>query len=343
MMFGPFPPSSRSGRFRLVAASRMICWPTSTEPVKQILSTPGWRASAAPATEPLPGTTFTAPGGKPASFVSRAISSALSGVYSAGLRMTVFPAAAITSSTSASRASATWAKTSSLWGWCTGKVAPEWAGTNSPPTKRPYRVTSVMHATKVKGGKELVPPSHGFVHGFSRSGEPLNSHIPLPRRGARMEGEDSSNSGVKYLVGKTAGKSGVIAGLVATHIATIFGLWFYGARLPKFDFPSLNGYIYVGLPFGFTHPDVAFVVGGVFHYVDGILFGLIFALVVSPMMGRIIKPLAAMTPTANYIKGLIWGWTLWIISSALWMPLLIGPILAPYGAPVGTFLTSFGP
>src|SRR3989442_947038 len=156
-----------------------------------------------------------------------------------------------------------------------------------------------------------------------------------------MEGEDSSNSGVKYLVGKTAGKSGVIAGLVATHIATIFGLWFYGARLPKFDFRSLNGYIYVGLPFGFTHPDVAFVVGGVFHYVDGILFGLIFALVVSPMMGRVIKPLAPMTPTTNYIKGLIWGWTLWIISSALWMPLLIGPILAPYGAPVGVFLTSF--
>src|SRR3989442_1326968 len=52
MMFGPFPPSSRSGRFRFVAASRMICWPTSTEPVKQILSTPGWRASAAPAIEP---------------------------------------------------------------------------------------------------------------------------------------------------------------------------------------------------------------------------------------------------------------------------------------------------
>src|SRR5256712_2233174 len=161
-----------------------------------------------------------------------------------------------------------------------------------------------------------------------------------------MEGEGSSNAGVKYRVGKAGGKGGVIAGLVATHIATIFGLWFYGARLPKFDFPSLNGYIYVGLPFGFTHPDVAFVVGGVFHYVDGILFGLIFALVVSPMMGRVIKPLAAMTPTANYIKGLIWGWTLWIISSALWMPLPIGPILAPsfpvgFGVNAGPFLTSF--
>jgi len=61
--------------------------------VKQILSPPECRARAAPAIEPLPGTTFTAPGGNPASFVSRAISSALSGVYSAGFRMTVFPAA----------------------------------------------------------------------------------------------------------------------------------------------------------------------------------------------------------------------------------------------------------
>src|SRR5437899_4865976 len=102
-----------------------------------------------------------------------------------------------------------------------------------------------MRGTKVKGGKEVVPPSPGFVDDFPGFGEPLNSHIPVPRRGASMEGEDSS--GVKYLVGKTAGKSGVIAGLVATHIATIFGLWFYGARLPKVDFPSLNGYIYVGL------------------------------------------------------------------------------------------------
>ncbi len=163
-----------------------------------------------------------------------------------------------------------------------------------------------------------------------------------------MEGEDSSGSGVKYLVGKTAGKSGIIAAFVATHVATIFGLWFYGARLPKFDFPTLNGYIYLGVPFGFQHPDIAFAVGGVMHYIDGILFGLIFAIVVSPMMGRVVPALAPMTPTVNYVKGLIWGWTLWILSSALWMPLLIGPILSPafpagFGVNVGPFLTSFGP
>jgi hypothetical protein len=36
-------------------------------PVKLILSTPGWSMSACPATDPTPGTTFTAPAGSPAS------------------------------------------------------------------------------------------------------------------------------------------------------------------------------------------------------------------------------------------------------------------------------------
>ncbi len=150
-----------------------------------------------------------------------------------------------------------------------------------------------------------------------------------------MEGEDT---GVKYLIGKTAAVSGLAAGFVATHVATVFGLWFDGARLPTFDFNTLNGWLYLG----FTRPpEVTFVVGGVIHYINGILFGLIFALVIHPMMGRALKPLAPMTPTVNYVKGLIWGWTLWIISSALWMPLLIGPLFGP--GSVGPFLTSFGP
>ncbi len=134
--------------------------------------------------------------------------------------------------------------------------------------------------------------------------------------------------------------SALIAGFVATHIATISGLWFFGARLPVFDFPTLNGYLYLGLS---QSPVTTFIVGGVFHYTDGILFGLIFGLLVSPMMGRLFKPLAPMTPVVNVMKGLIWGWTLWIISSAAWMPLLIGPALAPFHVVVGGFLTSFGP
>src|SRR5206468_12207167 len=83
-------------------------------------------------------------------------------------------------------------------------------------------------------------------------------------------------------------------------------------------------------------------------YIDVLPFCLFFAIVVSPMMGWVVPALAPMTPTVNYVKGLIWGWTLWRLSAALWMPLLIGPILSPafpvgFGVNVGPFLTSFGP
>lgn len=144
---------------------------------------------------------------------------------------------------------------------------------------------------------------------------------------------------VRYLIGKSAASSGIIAGFIATQIATVFGLWFTAAQLPKFDFNTLNGW----LVFGFTStPENTFIIGGLIHYVDGILWGLIFALIIHPMLGQFIKPLAPLTPTNNFIKGVIWGLALWIISSALWMPLLIGPLVAGFGG-VGPFLTNFGP
>ncbi|HEY5539413.1 MAG TPA: hypothetical protein VIL58_07740 [Thermoplasmata archaeon] len=147
---------------------------------------------------------------------------------------------------------------------------------------------------------------------------------------------------VKYLIGKSVASSGIIAGLIATQIATVFGLWFTGAKLPQFDFNTLNGYLALGTTYGFTHPAENFLIGGIIHYVDGILWGLIFALIIHPMLGQFIKPLAPLTPTNNFIKGIIWGLALWIISSALWMPLLIGPLLDNVGfGGVGPFLTHF--
>jgi len=151
-----------------------------------------------------------------------------------------------------------------------------------------------------------------------------------------MEGEHSA-SGVKYLVGKTAAVNALVAGFVATHVATIFGIWFGAAKLPQFDFNTLNGQIALGFTYG---KDITFLVGALIHYTDGILFGLIFGLVVSPMMGQIFKPLSLMKPTTNLLKGLIWGWVLWILSSALWMPLLVGPLFSGFGG-VGPFLTHF--
>lgn len=149
---------------------------------------------------------------------------------------------------------------------------------------------------------------------------------------------------MKYLVGRTAGMSGLIAAIVATHIATMAGYWFGAVKLPAFGFNHLNGWIvfnFLRPPFDtFSNPTwIVFVVGGAVHYINGILWGLIFALVISPMMGRWSKRLAPMTPTNNYLKGVIWGWALWIISSAVWMPLVAGSIP---GIQVGAFLTNFG-
>ena len=49
----------------LPAASRRISWPVVVSPVKAILPTPGWAASAAPVAPPGPVTTLTTPAGKP--------------------------------------------------------------------------------------------------------------------------------------------------------------------------------------------------------------------------------------------------------------------------------------
>ena len=63
------------------------------EPVNATLSTSLWAASAAPAVSPKPVTTFTTPSGIPASAISSASRSAVSGVCSAGLSTTVLPQA----------------------------------------------------------------------------------------------------------------------------------------------------------------------------------------------------------------------------------------------------------
>ena len=166
--------------------------------------------------------------------------------------------------------------------------------------------------------------------------------------------DETSESNVRFLIGKNAAKSAAAAGFIATMVATMTGLWFPGVKLPQFDFNKLNGWLAFvgigGLDYAFANPSTTFIVGGIIHMIDGIIWAVIFGLIINPVLGVVIKPLRAMTPTVNLVKGIIWGGALWIISSLLWMPLLIGPIfnLAPlngFGLPcgVGPFLTCFGP
>ena len=91
-MNGDFPPSSSDSFFPVPAVATRMSRPTSVDPVKAILSTPGCATSAAPV-RPSPVMMLTTPAGSPASTHSSANSSAVSEVNSAGLSTTVFPIA----------------------------------------------------------------------------------------------------------------------------------------------------------------------------------------------------------------------------------------------------------
>src|SRR5688572_2646836 len=91
---GDLPPHSSSTGFPFERpASCMILRPVTVDPVNDIKSTSGCSASALPTIEPSPGTTFSTPGGSPASIASSANLSAELDAISDGLSTTVLPAA----------------------------------------------------------------------------------------------------------------------------------------------------------------------------------------------------------------------------------------------------------
>ena len=90
MMLAALPPSSRVSFLPVPAVVRWMILPTSVDPVKAILSTPSCSTIAWPIDGP-PASTLTTPGGRSASAMISASTSADSGVVSAGLRMTVLP------------------------------------------------------------------------------------------------------------------------------------------------------------------------------------------------------------------------------------------------------------
>ena len=92
-MLGDLPPSSSETCLKLRAAISLIRWPVTSEPVKLIFATSGCSTSRAPASAPSPVTTFTTPGGKPASSSSAINSSVETEVNSDGFTTTVQPAA----------------------------------------------------------------------------------------------------------------------------------------------------------------------------------------------------------------------------------------------------------
>ena len=90
---GDLPPSSKLTGVRLSAAARPMDFAVSVDPVKLMRSTSELLTSAAPASSPMPCTTFSTPAGSPASCAMSASSEQVSGAHSGGLRTMVEPAA----------------------------------------------------------------------------------------------------------------------------------------------------------------------------------------------------------------------------------------------------------
>src|SRR3954451_12926659 len=90
-MHADLPPSSSDTRVMLAADARTIAAPVAVSPVNDSFDTRPSETSASPTTPPGPGSTDTHPSGTPASTKSSPSSSAVSGVYDAGLSTTGLP------------------------------------------------------------------------------------------------------------------------------------------------------------------------------------------------------------------------------------------------------------
>lgn len=101
-----------------------------------------------------------------------------------------------------------------------------------------------------------------------------------------------------------------IAGLVATQMATVVGYFLNMVGLPQLNWPAVNGSLV--LPGG--SPGAQFAAGAFVHHVDGVVFALLFVILVWRMI-----PFSN-TSGGNVGKGLVYSIVLAIISMALLVP-----------------------
>jgi len=125
----------------------------------------------------------------------------------------------------------------------------------------------------------------------------------------------------------------LVAGFVATHIATVTGYWFHGVNLPDLGWPNFNGLLLLGTD---ATPLSQFWAGAVFHFLTGMCFALFYAFIVHP---RIKLP---NTMRGNVLKALIFSVVLATLSAVWWVPQLFNQVfqtdLGWFSQNVGTLL-----
>lgn len=111
----------------------------------------------------------------------------------------------------------------------------------------------------------------------------------------------------------------VLAGFVATHIATITGFWLHGIGLPDVDWPRFNGYLLMRTVLGPNPTDILavsdttrLVLGWVAHAFTGVVLTVVFMIAVHPLLPW------RNTVLGNLAKAMVWGLFLGTLS-CLWV------------------------
>ena len=154
-----------------------------------------------------------------------------------------------------------------------------------------------------------------------------DSHLAVGQDAAGDAAGEKVVDRYRTWVGDHRVSAALLAGLVATHLATVVGYFMPGIGLPQLDWNRINGAIYTPK----ASPDVQFLSGGVFHYVDGIVFTLVFVVAVYPLLRW------RSTALGNTLKGLFFGTVLATISVVFMIPRVYFP-----DAHVGFFSHNLG-
>jgi hypothetical protein len=122
----------------------------------------------------------------------------------------------------------------------------------------------------------------------------------------------------------------LVAGFVATHVATVTGYWFHGINFPDLGWPNFNGILLLGVD---ASPLSQFWAGAVFHMFTGMCFTLFYAFVVHP---RIPLP---NSKGGNVAKAILFSLVLATLSAAWWVPQLFNQV---FGFDFGWFSQNLG-
>lgn len=112
----------------------------------------------------------------------------------------------------------------------------------------------------------------------------------------------------------------LVAGLVATHMATVSGYWYRmigfvnGEGFVTLDWPAFNGLLI--RPNAEMFGAEQFWAGTIYHYLTGICFALVYAFLIHPKLPW------PNTVKGNLIKALVWALVLALVSAIWWTPSL---------------------